>query len=84
MPGLKYSWHKINLQGFEAPSDDNALGALTLAEINDIHGKTLDGKLLPSLTVMYAFNPEFHTYLQYKTRRFLSHQQSNSGNLAAS
>lgn len=67
MPGLKYSWHKINPQGFEAPSDAKALGALTLAEINEIHGKTFtDGKLLPSLTVMYAFNPEFHSYLQYK------------------
>ncbi|MGE8659489.1 MAG: TonB-dependent receptor domain-containing protein [Achromobacter sp.] len=67
MPGLKYSWHKIKPQGFEAPSDDNALGGLTLAEINQIHGKTFtDGKLLPSLTVMYAFNQGFHAYLQYK------------------
>lgn len=67
MPGLKYSWHKIKPQGFDAPSDDHALGGLTLAEINEIHGKTFtDGKLLPSLTVMYAFNPGFSTYLQYK------------------
>lgn len=67
MPGLKYSWHKINPQGFEAPSDDKALGALTLAEINEIHGKTFtDGKLLPSLTVMYASKQGFNTYLQYK------------------
>ncbi|WP_241047739.1 TonB-dependent receptor domain-containing protein [Achromobacter xylosoxidans] len=67
MPGLKYSWHKIKPQGFDAPSDDNALGGLTLAEINEIHGKTFtDGKLLPSLTVMYALNPGFNTYLQYK------------------
>lgn len=67
MPGLKYSWHRIKPQGFDAPSDDNALGGLTLAEINEIHGKTFtDGKLLPSLTVMYAFNPGFSSYLQYK------------------
>lgn len=67
MPGLKYSWHRIKPQGFDAPSDDNALGGLTLAEINEIHGKTFtDGKLLPSLTIMYAFNPGFSSYLQYK------------------
>lgn len=67
MPGLKYSWHTIKPQGFDAPSDDNALGGLTLAEINQIHGKTFkDGKLLPSLTVMYAFKQGFNTYLQYK------------------
>lgn len=67
VPGLKYSWHKIKPQGFEAPSDNNALGGLTLAEINQIHSKTFtDGKPLPSLTVMYALNQELNTYLQYK------------------
>ena len=67
VPGLKYSWHRIKPQGFEAPSDNNALGGLTLAEINQIHSKTFtDAKPLPSLTVMYALNPELSTYLQYK------------------
>ncbi|CAB3870232.1 hypothetical protein LMG26788_02741 [Achromobacter pulmonis] len=67
MPGLKYSWHRIKPQGFDAPADDKALGGLTLEEINQIHSKTFtDGKLLPSLTVMYALNPQFNTYLQYK------------------
>lgn len=67
MPGLKYSWHKIKSKGFAAPSDNNALGGLTLAEINQIHSKDFtDGKLLPSLTIMYAFNSGLSTYLQYK------------------
>lgn len=67
MPGLKYSWHKITPKGFDAPYDNNALGGLTLNEINQIHGKDFtDGKLLPSLTIMYSFNHNLSTYLSYK------------------
>lgn len=67
MPGLKYSWHKIKPKGFEAPYDNNALGALTLEEINQVHSKEFtDGQLLPSLTIMYTFNNNLSTYLQYK------------------
>lgn len=67
MPGLKYSWHKINPQGFAKPADDKALGGLTLDELNRIHSKTFtDGQLLPSLILMYTFNDRFSSYLQYK------------------